>query len=255
MTAVSVVAAPRGRSFAQRVFNALRLHVANPWPTLITPWIIFMSVFALNLAIWAAITVGAGGRDKLDADAFSANGGGSWIYVYLMVVAIQSMNLTFSFALGMGLTRKDYYLGTATYFVALAVKFGAGITMLSAVEDATGGWGLNGHFFAPGGLQHESLWRRFLMFVVLGLFSTFVGACGGASWVRWRVPGLYAYLLGIAVIIVAATWIINALHAWSKVVDYLGDQSPLTLASLTLPFTVAAAVGGYALMRRATPRA
>ena len=145
----SVAPATETVPLARRLGNVVRLHLANPWQPLITPWIIFGAIFGLNLAIWYTVTVAAGGRDKLDSHAFSGNGGAWWILVFLLVVAVQAMNLTFRFALGMGFTRRDYYLGSVIFFALLAMLFATGITVLAAIEHATDGWGVQGRFFSP----------------------------------------------------------------------------------------------------------
>lgn len=65
----------------------------------------------------------------------------------MMVVAIQVLNLTFPFALGYGVARRDFYLGTTLSFVMLSVGYGALLTVLGYIEEATGGWGLGGKLF------------------------------------------------------------------------------------------------------------
>jgi hypothetical protein len=33
----------------KRWTNVIRIHVANPWPALVTPWLNFAAIFGLNL--------------------------------------------------------------------------------------------------------------------------------------------------------------------------------------------------------------
>ena len=47
----------------------------------------------------------------------------------------------------LGVSRRTYYLGTALLVAALGDVYGPGLTVLQAVERATGGWGLSLHFF------------------------------------------------------------------------------------------------------------
>lgn len=239
---------------ARRLATVMRVHVANPWPTLITPWLVFLAVFGFNYAIWLTVTTAAGGRDQLDPDAFNSNGGSSWIYIYMLVVAIQAMNLTFAFVLGLGVTRRDYYLGTAVYFTGVAVMFSAGMTAFAQIESATNGWGLDARFFAPWVLGDLSWWRLFLVHLLLEAFFLFVGAMAGAMWVRWRVYGLYAFLGGLALLVVAVMVVASRLDAWGAVGRFFTDNSALVVVGWTLPLTLAAASAGFAIMRRATPR-
>lgn len=237
-----------------RVIAAARLHTANPWTTLITPWLIVVAVFGATYAIWWAVIANAGGRSRLDADAFVNNGGGSWIYFFMLVIAIQTMSLTFPFALGMGVTRRDYYLGTGGYFVTLSLLYGCGISVLSLIERATDGWGVDGVFFAPGPLADLPVWQLAPFHTAVLLLFFFTGAVAGSVWVRWRVVGIYVLIGALIVTIVAAVWGITVIDGWTEVGDYLSGHTVFTHAMLTLPLTAAIAVVGHLILRRAAPR-
>ena len=254
-TMATPLAAPMSApSLLRRIINVVRVHIANPWPTLVSPWLVYGVVFGLNVAIWYAVVVAAGGRENIDAVAFSSNGGVSWIYVYMMVVAIQAMNLTFSFALGVGLTRRDYYLGTAVYFTALAALFALGITAFGAIESATDGWGVNGRFFAPWVVGDMAAWRQCLFHFAMMMFFFFFGSAAGSVWVRWRAVGLYLFIGSLLLMTVGLVWIASVTGQWAAVGRFLTGHSPIYLAAWSVPVTVGAALAGYALMRRATPR-
>ena len=49
MTAI-VATAPRV-PLTKRLANVIRIHVANPWPTLVSPWLISTAIFGLTYAI------------------------------------------------------------------------------------------------------------------------------------------------------------------------------------------------------------
>lgn len=66
---------------------------------------------------------------------------------------MQAINLTFHFALGLGVTRRDYFLGTIVHFATLAASFAVGVPLLAKLEELTDGWGVDGRFFAPGGID------------------------------------------------------------------------------------------------------
>lgn len=250
VTAGRATAAP----LTHRISHVLRLHIANPWQTLITPWLVYAAIFGASLAIWYAVVTAAGGRDQIDANAFSTNGGSSWIFVYMMVIAIQAMNLTFSFALGLGMTRRDYYLGTAAYFVALSGMYAAGITVLAGVETATDGWGVGGRFFASWPVADLSSWQQFLVYFLLAILFVFFGAAAGSVWVRWRSLGLYLFLGAILALGIAWVWATTAADSWGAVGDFLTENSVLTIVLWTVPVTLATGVAGYLFLRRATPK-
>lgn len=255
---MSVVALPApvpAPPLRRRVGNAIRLHVANPWPTLITPWLVFAGVFGLNVAIWYIITVAAGGAQNLDADAFDYNGGVTWVLIFLLVMAVQAMSLTFRFALGLGMTRRDYYLGTVAYLGLLAAMYAAGIALLAQVERLTDGWGLGGRFFAPWFLADLPAWQLWYLNTVVGLLLAMVGVAAAAVWVRWKAAGMYVFFGGLALLVVGAVWLMTVSDAWGSLGRYLSTHEPVLIATWTLPVTALSAAVGYLLLRRATPRA
>ncbi|WP_084076987.1 hypothetical protein [Demequina sp. NBRC 110057] len=252
MTAITperaVPSAPR------RLSNVVHLHLANPVPTLVLPWLITLAIFAINLAIWLMVANAAGGVENLEPDAFIYNGGISWIVVFMMVVAVQSMNLTFPFALGFAVTRRDFYLGSSIYFVQLSLLYSTGLTAIAAVERATDGWGLGAAFFAPYGLNDDPLLVLWTVFFGLMLLFFFLGAAVATVWVRWKAYGLYAFFIGLAVLLVGAAWIITATGSWGDVGRWFVDTSPAVMVAWTLPVTVACGVVGFLFLRRATPK-
>ncbi len=256
MTAVTEAAGRRRSdvSFASRILDVVRINVANPWPMVITPWLIYLTIFGLTLAVWWAIAIAAGGAERIEPDAFAYNGGVAWLFVYLMVVAIQAMNMTFAFALGMGLTRRHYYVGSVVFFGGLAVMFAGGTSLLSLIEDATDGWGVNGRFFTPWMLTDVSVGERFLLFLIVAVFFLAFGAAAGSLWVRWRVVGLYLFLGGIALAAVLWVWLTTVANGWPAVGEFFVSHSLLEIVAWTLPVTVVAGLAGYFFLGKATPR-
>jgi hypothetical protein len=257
MTAVAMpVAAPTVRTDSLgRIFHAARLHAANPWGTLILPWLIMLAIFATSNAIWRLIAMSAGGVDKLEPDAFVHNGGGFWALFYMMVVAIQAMNLTFKFALGVSLTRREYYLGTAGYFAMLSVLYAAGWTVGAVIERATDGWGLNGAFFIPSFVQDEPIWLVGFVWLTLYLFFMFVGAAVATIFVRWASNGLVTFFAVLTLALIGGVWAIVKFDWGGSIVAWFTHTSLFGIFAWTLVPTALFAVVGYLLMRRATPRA
>jgi len=229
------------------------VHASNPWALFYTPAFITLGVFALNYAIWRTILLAAGDK-PLAPDAFDYNGGVTWVMFYLVVVAVQAMNQTFSFTVGLGSTRRDYYLGTSAVFVALAVTFGGGIALMAGIERATSGWGVDGHFFAPGFLQSLPLWELALMYALALAMLMFVGAAAGSMFVRWAATGVIIFFGVLAVIAVAAIYLLVASSAAGPVLTWFGELTPLQAAASTLPVTIVSGVAGFLVLRRATPK-
>ena len=86
----------------------------------------------------------------VEPGAFQYNGGATWIMFYMVVVAVQSMNQTFRFAVGFSSTRRDYYLGTGRALRgSLRILRDWGSPCSRPSKALTGGWGVDGAFFAP----------------------------------------------------------------------------------------------------------
>ena len=238
---------------ASRIAATMRIHLANPWAIIITPWLITVAIFLANYAIWQIILMAAGDK-PLSPDAFHYNGGITWLVVYMVVVAVQAMNQTFSFVVGLGATRRDYFVGTSLIFVGLSVMFGVGVSLLAGAERATGGWGVSGWFFAPGVFATMPLWEMSVIYTVGLLFMFFVGSAVAAVFVRWGANGLLAFAATVALLVLAALWGITKASAWSSVGHFFTSRTPLELALTSVPVAVVAGLVGYALMRRATPK-
>ncbi|MFV0633143.1 ABC transporter permease [Demequina sp.] len=252
MTAMT--AGPVHATAPRRLASISRLHVANPMPTLVLPWLITAAIFAINLAIWLMVANAAGGVDNLEPDAFAYNGGISWIVFFMTVVAVQAMSLTFRFALGFSVTRRDYYLGTAIYFVALALIYSTGIAAFAVVERATDGWGLGAAFFAPWGLASKPIALVWLLYFMALLLFLFLGAAVATVWVRWGAYGLYAFFIGLAFLLVGGAWLVTVTDSWGDVGQFFVTTPLAQLALWTAPVTLACAVLGYVFLRRATVR-
>ena len=249
ITAPHPVASP-----AARIWNVARLNVTNPMTTLILPWIILASILLMNIAIWALVTYAAG--DNLASNPFQYNGALTFIYVYLGVVAIQAMSITFPFALGYGVTRRDFYLGSAVTFVGLAVIYATGMTLLGAVERATGGWGLNGQMFTAIYFAGNEPWYvQFWLFLCGLLFALFLGSVFAAVWVRWKGLGMTTLFVILGFVVVGILALLTLGELWDELWTALLQLGWVGASSASLVITALLALIGFALLRRATPRA
>lgn len=242
------------RPLAHRVWNVARLHVANPWATTGVPWLVYIAVFALNLAIWHIVATAAGGRANLDPDAFAYNGGTTWFLFYFVVIAVQAINLTFHFALGLGVTRRDYFLGTIGHFAALAASFAVVVPLLAELEKSTDGWGVGGRFFAPGGTYTWPAWQLGYAIFVTGMGMLMAGWFAGTVWVRWRAAGLYTMLALIGVALVGGAWLATVTEAWGDIGEFLAAQGVIGLVNWSLLTTTVVALASYLVLRRAPTR-
>lgn len=239
----------------QRILNVTRLHLTNPFPILVLPWLILGIIFIANVAIWVLIRTAAGDEAMQDAgEGMQFSGASTFIFVYMTIVAVQAMNATFSFALGYGVTRRDFYLGSSLVFALLSAYYAAGLTILNVVERATGGWGLGGRMFDVVYFSTENAATQFLQFFLLFAFFFFVGAALGSVYVRWKTLGMIVFfsVLGFAVIGIVA--VITLSENWPAVGEWFVDNGPLGVALWLLVPTVLSGIAGFFLLRKATPR-
>jgi hypothetical protein len=238
-----------------RVWNVVRLGWINRWTTLWIPGIILGFILLVNVVIWALIVAYAGPADRADTlEGTQYTGATSYVFVYLMIVAIQAVNLTFPYALGLSVTRREFYLGTASSLVLLSLLWGGILTTLSYIEEWTHGWGLGGHMFTVVYFGNGPVWERLFTFTAGFLFFAFAGIAWGTVYMRWRTNGM---LIAGAVSVLAAVGVVTLLtftNGWPTFGAWAAAAGPTGIVAWLLIPTAISAVAGYFLLRRSTPK-
>jgi len=244
-----------GRTTLSRILAVVKLQFTNPWSVLILPWLILIAILVMNIAIWWIIfTSAATDADRADIrEGLLYGGAGSYIFVYMLVVAVQAINGYFPFALGFGVTRRNYYLGVALFFVIIAVIFTVGMSILGAIEEATDGWGMGGRMFTAAYFGENWVERGFIYFTLL-LFFFFVGSTVAAIYVRYRATGMTFFWLALSLALIVVGAIITLTQGWGAVGGWFADTGLVGSYAWSLVLTAIAAVSGYAVLRRATPK-
>jgi hypothetical protein len=241
----------RAASSFDRVWRIVRLHYLSWRMTLLLPWAILVGILGVNMAIWYLVVITTH-ADHISGTRYT--GSLSYLFVYQAIVAVQLMNLSFGFALGVSSTRRDFYLGSALFFVVHAAQFTAGIVLLSYLEQWTGGWGVNGHMFQTVYLGTGPLGQR-VFTVFFGLLAVlFLGSIFGSVFVRWRAYGLYAIFGILIVVVLGAAALITFTHGWPEVGAWFARNRALGVVAWSLPVTALCGVIGYLALRRAVPR-
>lgn len=238
-----------------RVLAVARLHFVNRWTVLYVPWMILGFIFLVNLAVWWIIFSSVdSSSDRADVrDGLSYSGASFFIFVYMLIVAIQAMNATFPFAQGYSVTRRDYYLGTSIAFVLLSAIYAAGLTLMSVIEDVTGGWGFGGRMFTAVYFGDGGPLERLLFFLFAFLFFFFVGAATATVYVRWKSNGVLAFFAILGLAVVGGIALVTTTDRWPTIWSWFGSTGPLGIAAWSLVVTAIAGVAGYFILRRATP--
>jgi hypothetical protein len=243
--------AARASESPRRILAVARLHLVNRAQILYTPLIVLAGIFLVNLSIWWIIIALSG---KHATHHLGYSGAVSYIFIYMMVVAVQAIARTFPFSLGYGVTRRDFYLGSAAAFVLLSIFFAAVLTIMSSIEVATGGWGVQGRMFAPLYFTNPSWLIRFVMYLLVFLFFLFIGSAAASAFVRWRALGLTVFFGAITVVLVGLAALLTITNSWVGFADILFAGGPFGVVLWTLVPTAIAAVAGFFLLRRATPK-
>jgi hypothetical protein len=237
------------------IWRVVRLHFVNKWTTIGVPWLIMAFIFVINLAIWAVILGSVSASDRADVQSgMGFSGATFYIFVYMLVVAVQAVNLTFPFALGFGITRREFYLGTVVAFAILSLFYGVCLTILSYLEEATHGWGLGGHLFTAVYFGNGTWFERLFVFTVGMLFFFFIGAIAATVFVRWKANGLLVAGGILVVVILAVVTGVTLTGSWPNVGGAFVAAGPIGVVAWLLVPTALAAVAGYFVLRRATPR-
>jgi hypothetical protein len=231
----------------RRLLDVARIQLINPLLAIGMPLGLLVIVFALNLAIFAAIGGVAPPGGKITGALAS-------IYIAVLALHLQTMTQFFPFLLGLGVTRRQFYLGTSIFVVGQAMVFGLVLMVGRAVEIATGGWGMNLMFFRFGLPEQSNVFTQWLGYVVPFLVFSAIGLFAGVVFKRWGQIGVYAVSLGAAVILAVAAVVITLQGAWSSVGRFFVDLPPLALGA-GYPLLLALLIGGagWLTVRRAVP--
>lgn len=255
ITSTSATTAPR-QGETNRIVAVVRLHFVNTWTILVLPAMIQGIILLLNIIIWwLIITSLQSASDRADAqEGFSYSGASFYIFFYMMVVAIQAINLTFPYALGYGVTRRDFYLGSAVAFVLLSALWSLGLTVLSYIEEATSGWGLGGTMFTALYFGDGQWYQRLMLYFVAFLFFLFLGTGVATLYVRWKATGVVVFFAVLALVLVGLLALVVLSQSWGVVGAWFVANGPYGVAAWALVPAALSALAGYFVLRRATPK-
>jgi hypothetical protein len=229
-----------------RVLAAARLHLVNPMVALGMPWVIVGLAFAINLAIWHLTPAGA--QDG------GFTGGLLALYITIMIGYVQSVTQLLPFGMGLSLSRRAFYLGVTLFAVAESLAYGVVLSALTAVEDATNGWGAEMSFWAPGPLDVDNAALQVLVSGALLLAFAFIGIGLGVVHKRWGQAGTWGLAIGSLALFGGLAVLISWLDAWPTIGTWFADQSLATLAiGLPAALTIVVAALAWGGMRRVVP--
>ena len=238
-----------------RVLSVVKLHFTNPWTTITFPWIVMLTILVLTVLVWMLVLANiADPADQAKArEGFGYSGSSGFIFVYMIVVAVQSINTMFPFAQGYGVTRRNFALGTGLYFVMLSAFYSVGLTVLSIIEDATDGWGVGGSLFSVAYFGDTPAERLFVFFAIFILFF-FAGSAIAAIYLRWRAFGITTFFIALGFALVGLVALVTAVEGWDEVGAWFEAAGLVGSFAWSFVVSAIAALGGYLVLRRTTPK-
>jgi hypothetical protein len=255
MTAVidQPVVRTEARSRAHEILRIVRLHCVNPSVFFGIPWIILGGAWAVMMIVGLIITAANGPTEEM-AEGMRY----SWAVLspqwYLVVVGVQAIGLTFSFALGFGTTRRDFWLGTSIMFAIVSFLNAIAIATLVQIEKATDGWGIGIAMFDSLWYGQQGWLLDFYSTLALQLLVLFIGASVTTVYLRWRMRGMMIVTFTAVGLLLAFIAIATFSGSWPALVEGFGSIGIAGVFTIVLAFAVVCAVGGYLVIRRATPR-
>ena len=218
-----------------------RYHLVNPAIYLWGPWAFLAFTFAVNLA--ASEAQGSGPNPTKAVVG---------IFVVFGVLGIWSTSRFLPFGLALGVSRRSYYLGTAGLAVVLAAMDGLLLTVLQAIERATGDWGVGMYFFDV----HYFLtgpWYLTWCSCFVGLTLLFAyGMWFGLVYRRWDSTGLAVFIAGQFTVLLAGGLLVSSDHAWHSVGHFFTTLTAAGLTGVLAALAAALLAGGFAVVRRVT---
>ncbi|UOE43076.1 hypothetical protein [Agromyces larvae] len=241
------------RSRAHEIWRVVRLHAVNPSVFFGIPWIILGSAWAIMMVIGLIIT-GAGGP----AENMAVGMRYSWAVLspqwYLVVVGVQAIGLTFSFALGFGTTRRDFWIGTSVMFGIVSFLNAVAIATLVQIEKATGGWGIGIAMFDSLWYGQQGWLTDFYTTLAMQLLVLFIGASVTTVYMRWRMRGMLVVTFSAIALFLAFIATMTFSNGWMSLFTWFASIGIVGGFTIVLGLALVCALGGYLVIRRATPR-
>ena len=232
-----------------RIWNVVRLHLVHRWTQLELPWITMGVAFALTLAIWMILR-------SIGITEIGVASGTIWsIYLsFVVMVAVLAVNQNFAFALGFSVTRREFSLGTALTFALISAVNAALFTALAALETASSGWGLNGQIFTILAGSNDGPLAYWFVFFAQQMFCYFIGAAVATIYMRWRITGMVGFWVALGVVLVGGWALLSYTDSWGTIGAWVMASGAVGIAAQSLVLTALVALGGFAILRRATPK-
>jgi hypothetical protein len=232
-----------------------RYHLARPL-VFVMPWANLAFAFAVCVIIFSQVPVS---HAVLTAQGVvsSADTGSRWtgalasLLGTVFAVSVQTIGRSLPFGLTLGMSRRSYYAGTALAGMVIAFVNAVGITVLQAIERATGGWGVTMGFFRVPYILNGPWYATWLTAFVVGTMLFIYGMWYGIVYRRWGLVGTVTFVAAQVLVALAGSLAVTWTHAWSSVGGFFTSLTALGLTGVVAALAVVLLAGGHATVRRA----
>ncbi|MFS0724552.1 hypothetical protein [Paenibacillus sp. 1P07SE] len=221
-----------------RSVKIISLHLRNPFLLAGLPWVIVFSSFLINLLI------------SFYLEDAMYTGGLAALFIIIFVTGITIVPQTFPLALGLGATRRDYFIGTVLTGLLMGVFSTVVVTLLGAIEQASGSWGTGLHFFHLPYLHDGSLIQQLILFLLLYMFFFFCGLAIAAVYRRYGRSSLLIALLAALVLGTLLSYYMTEMGWWMDFFHWFARHTAFELSLWTLPLSLVMALCCFLLLRR-----
>ena len=136
--------------------------------------------------------------------------------------------------------------------LALGVVYGLALTVLQALERASGGWGFSLHYFRVPWIMDGPWYQTWVSsFVLLVLFFLY-GMWYGLVYRRWSVVGLVTFIVAQMLVALAVVAVVTLTHNWSGFGHFFTSLQAPALTGVLAALTIVLGLGGFSTMRRVT---
>ena len=229
-----------------RTVNVVRMQLINRQTYIWVPLLVLGGAFLLTLAIYAMLESAGVTGEKY-------GGGAQAPLWYFCVVGVQSLTLSFPFSQAMSVTRREFYIGTLLTAAASSLVLASVYVVGGAIENATGGWGLNGYFFYLPWVWEGGPAVALVFWFTAAMLVFVSGFWAATIYKRAGTIAVTLVLVGFGALLVLWMYLVGRMDAWAEVFTWFATQGALGLALWGLLLGAVLAGVSYLTLRRAVP--
>lgn len=229
-----------------RTLNVVRMQLINRQTFVWIPLIILFGSLGISLALYGII-------QSSGASGVKIGGGVQAPLWYFLAIGVQALTRTFPFSQAMSVTRREFWSGTLLTAVGTAVLLSAVFVVGGLIEQATGGYGMNGYFFFMSGVWDAGALAAGIVYFTIAMFFFVIGFWAATIYKRFGATVTTVTLVGVGLGLVVLVWIVTATGSWPTVAEAVTRAGAPGLAAVGLVLTAGLAASAFRTLRYAMP--